>query len=99
MWLKEGENNHLKKAKPRKNIIDELLKFGFLTEARCTTWLSNIVLVRKQTRSGACVYSNLNKAFQNTLTHFPTLINALKTHIDSYYQSKVRKIAGHEHSY
>jgi len=43
---------------------DKLLNAGFIEEAQCTTWLSNVVLVKKANgKWQMCVdYTDLNKA-------------------------------------
>ena len=56
--------------------VDKLLNACFIKEAHCTTWLSNVVLVKKVNgKWRMCVdYTDLNKACLETLIPYPTLI-------------------------
>jgi hypothetical protein len=51
------------KAKATKKVVQDMIKADFVIEAKYTTWLSNILIVRKsKNKWSMCVdYKNLNK--------------------------------------
>jgi len=43
--------------------VDRLIQAGFIRETFYPEWLSNLVLVKKRTKSGVCIdFTNLNEA-------------------------------------
>ena len=59
--------------------VDKLLKAGFTEEAQHTTWLANIVIVKKANGNWRmCVdFTNLNKACPNDSYPLPSIDNLL----------------------
>ena len=57
---------------------DKLLSVGFIEEAQYTTWLSNVVLVKKANgKWQMCVdYTDLNKACPRDAYPYPTLFDS-----------------------
>lgn len=61
--VQRRQKHSSKKAEDTKKVIDEILKARFITEAWYTTWISNILIVRKVNKKWSiCVnYLDLNR--------------------------------------
>jgi len=67
------------KSEAAEKAVKDLLEENFISEAKYTTWLSNVVLVKKSNgKWRMCVdYTDLNRAFPKDAYPLPNTINSL----------------------